>query len=140
MKEDIKHLQQMTCPNAYPVSPGNYRNFRATDGLVICQHCNQVAQKTYHLQEHPHITRITDATMSLLVPPNIHGDRTLQIAPPINILNALPIDNTTVNRILWEILICKIPPIPIPHNNHHFSSADQTDNKYQARRTNIPTQ
>ena len=27
MKEDIKHLQQMTRPNTYPASPGNYRNF-----------------------------------------------------------------------------------------------------------------
>ena len=36
MKEDIKHLQQTTRPNTYPASPGNYRNFRTTDGLVIC--------------------------------------------------------------------------------------------------------
>ena len=42
MKEDIKHLQQMTRPNTYPTSPGNYRNFRTTDGLGICQRCNQV--------------------------------------------------------------------------------------------------
>ena len=42
MKEDIKHLQQMTRPNTYPASPGNYRNFRTTDGLMICRRCNQV--------------------------------------------------------------------------------------------------
>ena len=42
MKEDIKHLQQMTHPNTYPTSPGNYRNFRTSDGLVICRRCNQV--------------------------------------------------------------------------------------------------
>ena len=36
MKEDIKHLQQMTHPNTYPASPANYRSFRTTDGLVIC--------------------------------------------------------------------------------------------------------
>ena len=36
MKEDIKNLQQTTRPNTYPASPGNYRNFRTTDGLVIC--------------------------------------------------------------------------------------------------------
>ena len=41
MKEDIKHLQQMTRPNTYPASPGNYRNFRTADGLVICRRCNQ---------------------------------------------------------------------------------------------------
>ena len=27
MKEDIKHLQQMTRPNTYPASTANYRNF-----------------------------------------------------------------------------------------------------------------
>ena len=42
MKENIKHLQQMKCPNFYPTSPGNYRSFRTTDGLVICRRCNQV--------------------------------------------------------------------------------------------------
>ena len=42
MKEDIKDLQQMTRPNTYPASPGNYRNFRTTDGLVIFRRCNQV--------------------------------------------------------------------------------------------------
>ena len=42
MKEDIKHLQQMTHPNTYPTSPGNCRNFRTSDGLVICRRCNQV--------------------------------------------------------------------------------------------------
>ena len=42
MKEDTKHLQQMTRPNNYPASPRNYRNFRTADGLVICRQCNQV--------------------------------------------------------------------------------------------------
>ena len=42
MKEDIKHLQQMTRPNTYPASPENYRNFGTADGLVICRRCNQV--------------------------------------------------------------------------------------------------
>ena len=37
MKEYIKHLQQMTRPNTYPASPGNHRNFRTADGLVICR-------------------------------------------------------------------------------------------------------
>ena len=42
MKEDIKHLQQMKRPNVCPTPTGNYRSFRTTDGLVICQPCNQV--------------------------------------------------------------------------------------------------
>ena len=42
MKEDIKHLQEMTHPNTYPASPANYGSFRTTDGLVICRGCNQI--------------------------------------------------------------------------------------------------
>ena len=74
MKEDIKHLQQMKRANVYPTPPGHYRSFGTTDGLVICQRCNQVgilhvhSQKIYHLPEHPHIVRTIDATMSLLSP------------------------------------------------------------------------
>ena len=109
MKEDIKHLQQMTHTNTYPTSPGNYRNFRTSDGLVISDDVTKFgilhahAQKTYHLQEHPHITRITNTTMSLLAPPNIHGRRTLPIASPINILHAVPIDHTPIETLMSEL-------------------------------------
>ena len=37
MKSEIRHLQQMKGPNAYHTPPGNYGNFRTTDGLVICR-------------------------------------------------------------------------------------------------------
>ena len=128
MKAEIRLLQQMTRPNTYPASPGNYRRFQTTDGLVICRRCNQVGHFAracpgnlpppraptpyqnhrqnyvppgpYHHQEHPHLIRITDTTMSLLAPPNIHGRRTLPVAPPINITNTLPIDPTPLN---WRI-------------------------------------
>ena len=69
MKEDIEHLQQTKCPNVYPIPPGNCRSFRTADGLVICRRCNQVGHfaracpQTYRLQEHPRVTRITDATI-----------------------------------------------------------------------------
>ena len=42
MKAEIRHLQQMKCPNTYPVPPGNYRSFRTTDGSIICRLCNRV--------------------------------------------------------------------------------------------------
>ena len=42
MKEDIKHLQQMKCPNVYPTPPGHYRSFQTADGLEICRRCIQV--------------------------------------------------------------------------------------------------
>ena len=57
--------------------------------------------------------------MSLLTPPNIHGQCILPIAPPINILNALPMDHTSISAILWDILTRKMPPIPVPHDDHH---------------------
>ena len=38
---------------------------------------------------------------------------------PINILNALLIDHTTINAILWDILTREMPPMPVPHDNHH---------------------
>ena len=94
------------------------------------------AQQTYRLQEHPRVTRITNAPIYPLPSHNIHGHRT----PPISILNVLPIDQTTVDTILWDILINKMPSIPIPHRDHHSPSADWTGNKYHARRSNIPGQ
>ena len=57
--------------------------------------------------------------MSLPPPPNIHGHRTLPIAPPINIPNALPIDHTLIDTILWAILTRQMPPKPIPCDDHH---------------------
>ena len=79
--------------------------------------------------------------MFLQPPPNIHSYCTLLIAPPINILNALPIDHTPINTILLSILThprnatCTNPSWRPP-----FSSASQTDSKYQARRSNISGQ
>ena len=59
--------------------------------------------------------------MSLLVPPNIDGRRTLPITPPINILNALPIDHTSsINAVLWDILTGEMPPIPVPQDDQYF--------------------
>ena len=58
--------------------------------------------------------------MSLLAPPNIHGRRTLPITPPINILNALPIDHTSINAVLWDILTGEMPPVPVPQDDHYF--------------------
>ena len=76
-KEDINHLQQMKQPNVYPTRPRNYRSFRTTDGLLHVH-----AKQTYDLQDHPRVTRITNTTMYSPPPPDIHGHRTLPIAPP----------------------------------------------------------
>ena len=125
MKEDNKHLQQMKSPNVYPTPPGNYRNFWTTESLVIADDVSKLgilhahAQETYHLPEHPHVIRTINTTMSLLPTPNIHSNRTLPNAPPINIPNTLPIDHTRIDLILWAILTRAMPPTPIPRNNHH---------------------
>ena len=57
--------------------------------------------------------------MFLQPPPNIHSYCTLLIAPPINILNALPIDHTPINTILLSILTREMPPTPILRDDHH---------------------
>ena len=113
MKEDIKHLQQMKCPNVYPIPPGNYRSFQTADGLVICRRCNQVG----HFQ-HSRVTRITDATIYPLPPHNTHGHCTPPINPPINIFAVVPIDQMTLDTVLWNILTHHMPSIPIPHRDH----------------------
>ena len=115
----------MARPNTYPASPGNYRNFWTADGLVICRRCNQVGHFRRACQGNPPPPRAPkhyqnhDATMSLPAPPNIHGRHALPIAPTINILRALPIDHTSINAILWDILTHKMPPLPVPHDDHH---------------------
>ena len=106
MKEDIKHLQQMKCPNVYPTPPGHYRSFRTTDGLVICQRYNQVGYFTHacpanlpppraptRYQNHQH-------NYVPLPPPNTHDHRTLPITPPISTPNALPTDHKPIDTIL----------------------------------------
>ena len=103
IKEDINHLQQMKQPNAYPTLPGNYRSFRTTDGLLHVH-----AKQTYHLQDHPRVTRITNTTMYFPPPRNIHGRRTLPIAPLlITILNVLPMDRMSIKTTQWDILTHK---------------------------------
>ena len=80
-------------------------------------------QETYHLKKHPCIIRITNTSMSILAPPNIHSRQILPIAPQtlqINILNNLPIDHTLIDTILWAIFTHEVRPIPISHVNNHF--------------------
>ena len=76
------------------------------------------AQETYHLPEHPHIIRTIYTTIFLPPPPNIYGPDTLPIAPPINIPNALPIDHTPIDTILWTIFTREMPPTPILCDDH----------------------
>ena len=129
MKENIKKLQQTKRPNAYPTPAGNYRSFRTTDGLVICRRYHQVGhfaraclanlpppRAPTHYQNHQHN----------YVPPATSQHPRSSYAlnsplPPINILNALPIDHQPIAIILWDILTHKMPSIPIPHGDQRLS-------------------
>ena len=73
--------------------------------------------------------------MSLLAPPNIHGCCTLPIAPTINILHAIPIDHTSINAILRDILTHKMPPLPVLHDDHdsHPPINSTTSTKLEGR-------
>ena len=145
MKEDIKQLQQTKCSNAYPTPPGNCRSFCTTDGLVICRRCHQVG----------HFARILHSAASQS--PHALSEPSTQLCPSCH----LP----TFSPIVWSQ-----PPPPNqysqrpsyrPHTNSHntmgypypqdvvhtnpprwptFQSTDPADNRYQARRSNIPTQ
>ena len=143
MKEDIKHLQQMTRRNTYPASNGNYRSFRTTDGLLICRRCNQVGhfaracpgnlpppRAPTHYQNHQHN----------YVPSGLSQHPWPSYIPkcPYNQYYQRPSYRSHVNQ--------RDPRgYPYPQDATYtstsrrpfFSSADQTGNKYQPRRTNI---
>ena len=112
--------------NVVPVPPGNYRSFRTTDGLVICPWCNQFGS----------FARACWGNLPLPKAPLPYQNHQLYYVHPgpsqyprssytpqhlqVNILNALPIDHTLIDTILWAILIREMSPIPIPHDDHHF--------------------
>ena len=146
MKEDIKHLQHMKRPNVYPTPPGNYRRFRTIDGLVICCLCNQVgcfapvcpenlppprAPTQYQNQWHKYVP-----------PTSSQYPRAWYLSNrPSNIYSQHPSYRSHTN---WHNTM----GYPYPRNATYtnlsrrppFSSADQTHNKYQAGRSNIPGQ
>ena len=97
-------------------------------------------QEIYHLHKHPHITRITDTTMSLLAPPNIHGRRTLPITPQSIFSTSFLWITRQSTRSYRISLPARCQLYQSLTTTIILSFADQTDNKYQARRTNISGQ
>ena len=106
--------------------PENYSSFWATDGLLICWRCNQVGhfvracpgnlpppRAPTHYQNHWH-NYVPSARSQF------HGHPTLPISPLTNIPNALPIDHTPIDIILWVNVTCEMPPTPIPLEDHRF--------------------
>ena len=119
----------MKRPNGYPTPPGNYRSFWTTDGLVICRQCNQVGhfarpcpgnlpppRAPTHYQNHWH--NYVPPAPSQYSRPSYPSNR------PYNQYSQCP---SYRSHTSWYDTM--IPP---------FSSADQTDNKYQGKRSNIP--
>ena len=94
----------------------SYAIQRFVDDVIVLGILHVHARQTYHLQEHPRVARITNTTIYPLPPHSIHGCHT----PPINILNVLSIDQTSIDTILWDTLTHKMLSIPIPHGDHHF--------------------
>ena len=136
----------MTGPNTYPASLGNYRNFETADGLVICRRCNQVG----------HFTRTCPGNLPPPKTPTHYQNHQRNYAPPGPSQHPRP--SYTPNRPSSQYSQCpsyrshvnQCDPIGYPYlldatytspsRRPPFSSADQTDNKYRARGTNIPVQ
>ena len=136
----------MTCPNTYPASPGNYRNFPTTDGLVTFRRCNQVGQFAHACPENlppPRAPTHYQNYRCNYVPPGPSQHPWPSNTPncPSNQYSQCPSYRSHVNRrdpIGYPYL--RDATYTSPSRRPPFSSADQTDNKYQARRTNIPGQ
>ena len=146
MKEDIKHLQQMKCPNVYPTPPGHYRSFQTADGLEICRRCIQVG----------HFARTCSGNLPPPRAPTHYQNHRRNYVPPGPSQHPRP--SYTPNRPSNQY---SQHPSYRSHVNQHdpigyhypqdatytnpsrrplFSSVDQTNNKYQARRNTIPGQ
>ena len=128
MKSEIRHLQQMKGPNAYHTPPGNYRNFKTTDGLVICRRCYRVRHFAHACKANlppskaPTRTRIIDTTIYPTTHRNIY---TLHISP-ISTLIELRIRQTTRHDTMGYP--CTEDAIYTnPSKKPLFLSADQTD-------------
>ena len=146
MKEDIKHLQQMKRLNVYPTPPGYYRSFRTTDGLVICRRCNQVGhfacvcpgnlpppRAPTHYQNHRH--NYVPPAPSQYPRPLYPSNR-----PSNQYSQRLPYRSQTNGHDTMGYPYPRNAIYTNPSRRPPFSFANQTDNKYQARRSNIPGQ
>ena len=136
----------MKHPNAYPTPPGNYRSFWTTDGLVICRECNQVGhfarpcpgnlpppRAPTHYQNHWH--NYVPPTPTQYSRPSYPSNR------PYNQYSQCPSYRSHTSRYDTMGYPClRNATYTNPSRRPPFSSADQTDNKYQARRSNIPGQ
>ena len=136
----------MKHPNAYPTPPGNYRSFWTTDGLVICRECNQVGhfarpcpgnlpppRAPTHYQNHWH--NYVPPTTTQYSRPSYPSNRSY------NQYSQCPSYRSHTSRYDTMGYPClRNATYTNPSRRPPFSSADQTDNKYQAKKFNIPGQ
>ena len=146
MKEDIKHLQQMKRPNVYPTPPGNYRSFWTTESLVICRQCKQVGhfaracpgnlpptRAPIRYQNHQH-NYVSPA-------PSQNPQQSYTPKRPSNQYSQHPSYRSHTNRPdTMRYPYPRNATYTNPSEQPPFSSSDQTDHKYQARRSNIRSQ
>ena len=146
MKEDIKDLQQMTRPNTYPASPGNCRNFRTTDRLMICRRCNQIGHFACacpgNLPPPRAPTHYQNHRRNYVPPdPSQHPRPVYTPNRPSNQYSQCPSYGSHINqRDPMGYPYPQDTTYSSPSRRPPFSSADQTGNKYQTRRTSIPGQ
>ena len=142
MKPEIRHLKHMKRRNAYPTIPGNYRNFGTTDGLVICRRCNRVG----------HFARACKTNLTPTnIPTHYQSHRSSYVPHDTSqCLQPLYIPNHSSQRALYktngkrhEAMGYHYPQDAIYSNPSRKPlplCTNQTNSKYQARRSNIPSQ
>ena len=142
MKAEIRHLQQMKRPNDYPNIPRNYRSFRTTNGQVICRQCNCVGHFARACPENLTPTKVPTRYQNhrpSYVPRNASQYLQSSYIPNHNFPRApYKTDDRRHNTMGHHYPQDSI--YTNPSRKPPFPPANQTDNKYQARRSNIPSQ
>ena len=132
----------MKQPNAYPASPRNYKSFRTTDGLLICRWCNRFGDFARAWQTNftpPKAPTHQQNLRYICIPHNTSQYPQLSYIPNQRSQHA----PYKANNRRHDTMEYPYPQDAI-YTNHSqkppFSSAHQANNKYQARRSNIPGQ
>ena len=117
MKSEIRHLQQMKSPNAYPTISANYRSFRTMDNQVNCRQCNRVENFTLACQTNVMPTK--EPTLYQNHRPAYVPHDTFRYLQSLHILNHNSLQNKWQKAWHYYIIADKIPSILFPCGNHN---------------------